>query len=232
MRPVLARSLLAYLAEVPDPRQAQGRRHRAAAMLAAIVCGVLCGARGYTGIAQWIAAQNVSVWHALGFYRKPPTRNAFRDFLKAVSPDALEAALRRWMQAALSIRIDAQQLRAIALDGKSLCGTLAAHERSVHLLSFLDHATGCVLSQMAVDPSSNEYKAGLQLLQTLVLQGRLITADAMFCQRELCQQILDSGGHYLVVVKDNQPTLKEALAAEFRAGFSPLQRAPAPCAVA
>ena len=230
--PVPARSLLAYLAAVPDPRQAQGRRHSAAAMLAAIVCAVLCGARGYAAIAQWIAAQDVSLWHALGFCRKPPTRNAFRDFLKAVSTDALEHALRRWMQEALSVTIDPPALAAVALDGKSLCGTLAAHDRSVHLLSLLDHATGCVLSPRAMDPVSNEYKAGLQLLQTLVLTGRLVTADALFCQREMCQQILDSGGHYLVVVKDNQPTLKEALAAEFQAGFSPLQRAAAPGAVA
>ena len=46
----------------------------------------------------------------------------------------------------------------------------------------------------------------------------------MFCQREICQQIIDSGGDYFVVVKDNQPNLQETIAAEFRAAFSPGER--------
>jgi len=56
----------------------------------------------------------------------------------------------------------------------------------------------------------------------MVLQGKLITGDAMFCQRGLCQQIVDQGGDYLFVVKDNQPELRAAIEAEFQPGFSPL----------
>ena len=65
------------------------------------------------------------------------------------------------------------------------------------------------------------------LLKTVVLQGRLVSGDAMFCQREICQQIVASGGDYLFVVKDNQPELKAAIEAEFQPGFSPRYRAPA-----
>ncbi len=92
-----ARSLLAVLAEIPDPRGRQGRRHSLAAMLAATVCAILCGARGYTGIADCIGHQEVPVWHRLGFRRKPPTRNAFRNLLMALCPRQLEAALRCWI---------------------------------------------------------------------------------------------------------------------------------------
>ena len=91
----------------------------------------------------------------------------------------------------------------------------------------MDQALGGVLSQQAVDPSTNEAKAALDLLRTIILHGRLITGDAMFCQREVCQQIVDSGGDYLFVVKDNQPELKAAIEAEFQPGFSPHDRAPA-----
>jgi predicted transposase YbfD/YdcC len=80
------------------------------------------------------------------------------------------------------------------------------------------------LSQVRVDEKTNEAKAALELLRSLVLEGRVITGDAMFCQRELCQEIIDSGGHYFFVVKDNQPTLKEAITAEFQAAFSPDER--------
>jgi predicted transposase YbfD/YdcC len=89
------------------------------------------------------------------------------------------------------------------------------------LLALLDQQTGCVLSQSRVDAKTNEHKGALELLKTIVLQGRVITGDAMFCQREVCEEIRDRGGHYFFVVKDNQPTLKESIAADFQAAFSP-----------
>jgi predicted transposase YbfD/YdcC len=101
---------------------------------------------------------------------------------------------------------------------------LTAHQRNVQLLSLLNQRTGCVLSQQAVSPDTNEAKAGLELLKTLILRDNLITGDAMFCQRENCQEITDSGGDYLFVVKDNQPELKAAIIAEFQPAFSPDQR--------
>ncbi len=82
--------------------------------------------------------------------------------------------------------------------------------RAVHLLSLLDQRTGCVLSQSRVDAKTNKHKGALELLKTLVLKGRVITGDAMFCQRDLCQKIRDHDGHYFFVVKDNQSTLKES----------------------
>lgn len=93
------------------------------------------------------------------------------------------------------------------LDAKTLCGTLRPFARAVHLLSAVDHQTGCVLTQCRVDEKTNEHKAALSLLRTLVLEGRVVVGDAMFCQRDLSQQIIDSGGDYLFPVKENQPQL-------------------------
>jgi predicted transposase YbfD/YdcC len=45
------------------------------------------------------------------------------------------------------------------------------------------------------------------VLSCLPLEGRLVTGDALYCQREICRQIIDGGGHYLLIVKANQPTL-------------------------
>lgn len=224
MTPVPAGNLLALLAQVPDPRGRQGRRHSLAAMLAAVVCGILCGARGYSALVQWLHALPVSWWHRLGFTRRPPKDHAFRDLLAALSPEAFEAVVRRWVERACGEETSEPELRAVALDGKTLCGTLSAHQRAVHLLSLFDHRLGCVLSQQRVDEKTNEHKAALELLKTLVLKDRVVTADAMFCQREVCQQIVDSGGDYLVIVKDNQPTLQESIADDFRPAFSPDQR--------
>ena len=140
-----------------------------------------------------------------------------------LSPQLFEQVLADWAKYCLGVS-SKDLLEAVAMDGKTLCGTLQPHERAVHLLALLDQRTGCVLSQSRVDAKTNEHKGALELLKTLVLKGRVITGDAMFCQRDLCQQIRDDGGHYFFVVKDNQPTLRESIAAEFRAAFSPCER--------
>lgn len=224
MEPAPAGNLLVYLQQIPDLRGRQGRRHSQAAMLAAVVCALLCGARGYTAIAQWLHCLDVKVWHLLGFWRRPPKEGAFRKLLSKLPAESLEAAIRQWITASLEQELDETALEAVAIDGKSLCGTLQPHQRLVHLLSLFDHKTGCVLSQFRVDQKTNEAKAALELLSSLVLKGRVVTGDAMFCQRDVCQHIIDSGGHYLIVVKENQPTLQETIAAEFKAAFSPDER--------
>jgi hypothetical protein len=192
-------------------------------MLTAIVCAILTGSRGYRAIAQWVRSQNATVWQWLGFQRKPPCANTFRNLLLALPPEDLETILRQWMATAVKLPAS-EAVQSVAMDGKTLCNTLAAHERNVHLLSLLDQATGGVLSQQAVPPTTNEAKTAVDILKTIVLEGRLVTGDAMFCQRALCKQIVDSGGDYLFVVKDNQPELKAAVAADFQPGFSPRYR--------
>lgn len=214
-----ARGLLAALQQVPDPRGAQGRRFSLAAMLAAIICAVLCGARGYSAIAQWVHAQPKEVWWMLGFYRRPPMAGAFRNLLMALPAEALEEVLRAWITQALDA--PREDLEAVAIDGKTLCSTLGEHGRSIQLLSLFDARTGCVLSQMQVPTSTNEAKAAFQILKSLVLEGRVITGDAMFANPEICRAIVDSGGDYLLVVKDNQKELNEAIAGEFLPAFSP-----------
>ena len=63
MQPARAGSLLSYLAQVPDPRGRKGRRHPLSAMLTAVVCGFLCGHRGWTGLAEWLNDQPLDVCH-------------------------------------------------------------------------------------------------------------------------------------------------------------------------
>lgn len=231
MEPAPAGSLLHALQQIPDPRGRQGLRHPLMAMLATVVCALLSGARSYAAIADWIHAREPEFWHALGFFRRPPRLGAFRKLLMKLAPQVLEDALRPWVDQLLAETASAgvSSLRPIAMDGKSLCGTLAEHGRAIHLLSLLDQQTGFTLGQLEVDGKTNEHKTALALLKLVVLPGRVITGDAMFCQRDLCQQIIDDGGHYFFEVKDNQLDLKESIAAEFQAAFSPLYGKAASC---
>lgn len=152
-------------------------------------------------------------------------RNCFRDLLIAINPDEFQAVVNAWVES-LELPSD-DSLQAVSIDGKVLCGTLTPHQKAIHLLAALDQKTGCVLSQSLKNPETNEHKGAFDLLKTLVLEGRVIVADAAFCQKDLCQRIRDGGGDYFVVVKDNQPQLKQDIQSAFAEteGFSPLHSA-------
>ena len=221
-----ASGLLAYLEQIPDPRGRQGLRHPLSAMLAAVVCAVLSGYGSYDAIAQWIHGQEASLWHRLGFRRRPPTAAGFRKVLMAVCPQAVETALWRWVTEGLGLALE-EELQAITLDGKVLRGTRGRHQRAWQVLAALDQRTGCVLSQTPIDAATNESKTALELLESMVLKGKVIVGDAAYCQRELCQTIVDKEGDYLVLVKDNQPALHHAVEQAFviPRAFSPLPTA-------
>jgi len=227
MQPAVSRDLFAALEQVPDPRGRQGQRHPLTAMLAGIVCATLCGARGFRPIAQWLRMQEPKTWHWLGFKRRPPCANCFADLLKVMCAEEFERAVREWTSQLQGVAVDGNSLRAVSIDGKTLCGTLQPHQRAIQLLAALDQQTGYVLSQTEIPHDTNEAKAALMLLKTLVLQGKVVVGDAMFCQKEICEQILDSGGDYFFIVKENQPTLLKDIELAFAEteGFSPLHAA-------
>jgi len=226
-----AGNLLSFLAAVPDPRSRYGRRHPLSAVLGLVCCAIMCGAKSYTAIAQWGQDQDIALMHQLGFTRKPPKMGGIRKVLIALNPKAFEDALTRWAGSLLdgSTSPELLSLEAFSLDGKTARGSFDGHEKAVHLLSLVAHKSGLTLAQTPVpnggEHKTNEHKTALRLLEGIVLQGRLVTGDAMFCQRDLSRRVIDAHGHYLWFVKENQPTLlqdiKAAFAASAEAAFSP-----------
>lgn len=225
-------SLLAFLAEVPDPRSRHGRQHSLPAVLALVCCAVLCGARSVTAIAQWGQDQDIALMHRLGFNRRPPKMGGIRKVLLSLNRAAFETALTRWAETLLGrdVSHDPPRLEPFALDGKTARGSFDGLQKAVHLLSLMAHESGLTLAQTTVpngveEKATNEHKTALRLLEPLVLKGRLITGDAMFCHRDLCQEVIDKQGHYLVFVRENQPTLPQdievAFAPSTEGAFSP-----------
>jgi hypothetical protein len=144
-------SLLAFLAEIPDPRSRHGRRHALVAMLAHACCAILCGCRGYAAIAQWGRDQPIELMHRLGYRRRPASFGAFQALFARLPADALEAALARWADHLLGPRAGPGP-RAVALDGKVSRGSSTSDGPAVHLLAALDQETGCALAQARSRP--------------------------------------------------------------------------------
>lgn len=84
---------------------------------------------------------------------------------------------------------------------------------AVHLLALFAPKVQAVVGQIRVDAKTNEHKAALRLLGIVPVAGKIITGDAIFCQTEVTETLAKHGADYILHVKDNQPTLKQEIAA-------------------
>jgi hypothetical protein len=189
-------SLLEVLAEVPDPRGRRGRRHPLPAILALSVAATLCGYKSYAAIAEWGRNYGTPFVGALGFTReKPPCAACLFLLFRRLDREALEAALGRWAEAVLaSLPPPKGAPEALAIDGKTLRGSQQQGALNVHLLSVLSHRLGLTLAQQAVPDKTNEITAIQTVLEQLLVQGRVVTVDALLCQRAIAQTIVGKGG--------------------------------------
>jgi hypothetical protein len=131
--------------------------------------------------------------------------------LRRFDIDQLEAALARWVRG----RIGPAAFEQISIDGKTLRGSRDGEVPGHHLVAAYAPAVQAVLTRVRVDAKTNEHKAALQLLGILPLRGKVVVGDAMFRQRDLAKQVVDAGGDYLLVAKDNQPGLEIDIEAGF-----------------
>ena len=204
--------LLEALAQVPDPRDPRGIRYRLAPVLAVAVCATLAGARSYAAIAEWAADAPPRLRTRLGLPGTVPDLATIWRVLTAVDPAALDAAAGVWVNAQLAARRPPGRRVVVAVDGKTVRGARSADGSAPHLLACLDHRSGAVLAQAAVDGKTNEITMFTTLLdQAGDLNEVLVTADALHAQREHATWLAARGGHYLVTVKGNQPGLLRQL---------------------
>lgn len=103
----------------------------------------------------------------------------------------------------------------LSLDGKTLRGIHGEEMPGVHLVSAYASRAGAVLAQVAAPGKGEELAAAKEVLRQVPLEGRVVVADALLTQREVCEQIVAGGGEYLLPVKENQPTLYRDLEAAF-----------------
>lgn len=220
-------SLMEVLSEVPDPRDAQGLRHPLPSILSLTVLAILAGMRGPESIAQFGRDHGARLAWALGFRRsKTPCKSTLSTLFRALDVEAFEAALRRWIAGRMPLAED-DAPRIVSIDGKRLRGSRDGEAPGVHLLAAYAPQASAVLAQLRVEASTNEHKAALELLGILPLENTVITGDAIFCQRDVCETITAGGGDYIFPVKENQPELLRQIVLSFGSDepFSPLRAA-------
>lgn len=218
-------SLFEAFCGLHDQRDARGLRYPLVTVLGYVVLAKLAGQDHLHGIAQWVnrRADLLADFFGLAQPQAPHETTYSRILGKALPLDEFEHVLHdffaRQPQAGQSVHI--------ILDGKTIRGTIpAGHRHGVHLLAAYLPQEGWVLCQVEVGRKENEIPAAARLLKTLDLRGKIITGDALLAQRDLSLQIVEAGGEYLWIIKDNQPETAEALVRLFAPepvvkGFSP-----------
>jgi predicted transposase YbfD/YdcC len=202
------------LQAVPDQRKRRGVRYPLAVLLTIALVAKLVGYTQVRALAEWARERAVELASLFDLERAcmPHPTTWSRVLSRAVAAEALERVLAALLAPPPTAEIPLRASRPIALDGKTLCGTIpAGSSQGVHLLSAYAVVEGRVLEQVAVGSKENEIVAAPRVLSALDLHGAIVTGDAMFAQRALSTQIVEAGGDYCWIVKQNQATLYDDL---------------------
>lgn len=185
------RPLIQVLAEVPDFRRKQGKRFSLASILTLACAAILCGYKSYGAMAEWGQHYGHDLAQALGFPNgKTPSVGTLHTVFRHLDKHKLETVLARWAHSIL----EQTPAKAVALDGKTLRGSHKQGALDAHLLSAVSHGLGLTLFETAVADKTNEIGAIHQVLAGLLLEGRVVTVDALLTQKEIAAAIREKGG--------------------------------------
>lgn len=205
---------------IKDPRQASKTRHDLVEVLVVAVNGVLAGADTFVEIEAWANEKLAWFRRFLKLEHGIPSHDTFGRLFGLIDPGEFESAFRRWVSGVLPA-LGPEEV--VAIDGKTSRRSGKVDATALHLVSAFAAGAGLVLGQTATAQKSNEKTAIPALLHTLALEGCIVTIDAMGTQANIAQAIRSKKADYVLAVKDNHPTLAEAM----RDFFMQFQAAPA-----
>ncbi len=198
------------LERIPDPRGRQGRDYRLWSILGLILVSMLCGRRGMK--AAFLLGRSLThvQKRQLGFMRgHTPCHATLTETLRILDAQAVADIL------GAVVLADNSDDRHIAIDGKTLRASKDGDGRAEHVLSAFCGGLQTILSHEASRGKGLEIPDALKLLARLDLRDRIVTGDAIFCQRAIAQTVVDAGGDYLLPVKNNQKTLRKNIETAF-----------------
>jgi len=211
-------SIIDHFQSLSDPRFNKNRRHLLVDVIVISVCGIIVGCEGPTAIERWAKAKQDWLKEVLTLPNGIPSHDCIRRILLALKPEAFQQCFETWIQTCLSSASGRPSdtnagTSYIAIDGKT---SRRSHDKAsglgaLHLVSAWAADHGVSLGQVATEDKSNEITAIPELLDQINIQGAIVTIDAMGCQKKIVQKILDGKGDYVLAVKQNQPSLYNAI---------------------
>jgi len=198
--------------ELEDPRS-RACAHRLDELLLVALCAITSGADSWVTVVDWGRMKLDWLRRWLPFANGIASHDTFSRVFSLLDAKHFEACFIGWMQQLCP----ALQGELVSIDGKSVRGSHDGALGMVHLVSAWHHDAGLVLGQVRTAAKSNEISAIPELLDALDVQGATVTIDAMGCQHAIAEKIIEKKADYLIAVKDNQPTLAQAVESLFEA---------------
>lgn len=213
MRSKSMASVAEHFTELEDPRVVREEHHPLINLVVIAVCAVICGAEHFTEMEEFGREKRDWLSKYLDLSRGIPSHDTFNGVFARLKPRQFERCLLSWITSLFEVT----EGQIIPIDGKTLRRSYDAADSkaAVHMVGAWAQANHLSLGSVAVDETSNEITAIPRLLELIDVSGALVTIDAMGCQTEIAETIVQEGGHYVLQVKDNQPKLREAIKAFF-----------------
>lgn len=207
MRPF--QSLEGCFGDMPDPRVVGRCDHALVEIILVAICGVLSGAESWSEIEEFGIAKEGWLKQYLELRAGIPSHDTFSRVFRMLDAHAFQERFMRWVEATFSV----PRGQVIAVDGKTVRGSRDNFrgQDAIHWVSAFAHTSGILLGQRKVDDKSNEITAVPELLKTLFIKDCVVTVDALNCQKDIAQTILEGGGDYVFALKANHPLLHQAV---------------------
>jgi predicted transposase YbfD/YdcC len=190
-----------------DKRQETKVAHKLLDIVIITVVGVMCGCTDWTEIATFGQARVDVLREYLELANGVASHDTFRRVMCMIEPPALEKCYLSWVK---SIKPQISE-DIINLDGKTVRGSGKGGLKPIHMVSAWSTRAGITLAQIKTAQKSNEITAIPELLDMLHIAGSTVTIDAMGCQTDIAEKIIEKGGDYVLACKDNQPLLHQEI---------------------
>lgn len=196
-----------HFSNLEDPRIERKKLHSLLNIIVIAICGVICGAENWVDIEMYGNKKIEWLKRYLELPNGIPSHDTFGRVFRLLKAEAFQTCFLGWVKAIQDIT----QGQVIAIDGKELRHSMdqTLGKRAIHMVSAWASDNRLVLAQQKVDEKSNEITAIPALLEMLEIAGCIVTIDAMGCQTEIAQKIVDQHGEYVLAVKENQGHLYE-----------------------
>jgi len=207
------KSLQSVFAGLEDPRIDRTKLHQLEDIILIAILAVICGAEGWVEIEAFGKAKEAWLKTFLALPNGIPSHDTFGRVFARIDPQQFEQCFLSWVHS-LNEKISG----VVAIDGKTLRRShdRAKGKKALHLVSAWASEARLVLGQVAVEEKSNEITAIPALLELLVLEGCIVTIDAIGTQRAIAAQIIEQKGDYVLALKENQGSLYENVEDSFR----------------
>jgi len=197
---------LSHFKDLHDPRQQGKVTYPLDEILLLCLLGVLAGAEAFTEIALFGVKKLAFLRRFRPFKDGTPDHGHLSDILAVLDADQFQRCFVAWVAALTGVPAGV-----IAIDGKTVrrSGRKSGGKAAIHMVSAFAARQRLVLGQVKVAEKSNEIIAIPKLLEMLAIEGAIITIDAMGCQRDIAQKVIDKKADYVLALKGNQSSLRE-----------------------